>query len=74
MVELLEKAFDKLTHLPVEEQERIARLILEEIEDNQRWDALFAKTRGTFSELTAQILADYQAGLTEELDPDSLPD
>lgn len=72
MVELLAQAFDKLAHLPVEEQERIAQLILEEIEDNQQWDELFAKSQGRFSAIVAQIYADDDAGLVEDLNIDDL--
>ena len=74
MVELMEKAIDKLTHLSPEEQAFFAQWILDELEDEQRWEELFAKSRGRFSKLVAKVLADDDAGLTDELDPDTLPD
>ena len=40
--------------------------------DEQRWDALFAKSHDVLARLAAQAERDDQAGLTDELDPDHL--
>lgn len=41
MTELLEHAISRLKTLPSSEQDAIARLILEELEDERRWDMNF---------------------------------
>src|SRR5687767_14176311 len=74
MTELLEKAISKLTDLPPNEQDHFAQLILDELENERKWDEFFAKTRGRWGDLRAEVLAEHKAGLTEELDPDTLPD
>jgi hypothetical protein len=74
MVELMEKAISQLTQLPPAEQERVAQWILDELEDEKRWDLLFARSQDALAQLADKVLADYEAGLTEELDPDDLPD
>lgn len=38
MTELLERAISKLKTLPDDEQNAIAAMILEELEDERRWD------------------------------------
>ena len=72
MIELLEKAFQAVAKLPVEEQEIFARWILEELEDEKSWDEAFAKSQDVLSKMAAKALENYRAGLTEELDPDTL--
>lgn len=62
MTQLLEEAIEKVRELPEAEQNLIATLILEEIEDEQRWDAAFANSQGKLAELAAKVRADLQAG------------
>jgi len=52
---LLDKAISAIQKLPEEEQEAIAREVLERIEADARWDALFADPR---SETLLERLAD----------------
>jgi hypothetical protein len=52
---LLDKAIFAIRKLPEAEQEAIAREILERIEADARWDALFADPR---SEALLDVLAD----------------
>ena len=40
--------------------------------DDERWDALFAKSHDVLASLAAQAQREDEAGLTDELDPDSL--
>lgn len=72
MVELLKKVLDEVAKLSDEEQEAIALLILEELEDERRWNEAFAKSWHILEKLGQQALANHKAGLTEELDPDTL--
>lgn len=72
MTQLLEKAIAQIKQLPETEQDRIALLILEEIEDESRWDQAFAKSHDMLAQLAAAALAENQAGKTLELDPENL--
>ena len=40
--------------------------------DDERWDESFAKSHDVLASLAAQAERDDKAGLTDELDPDSL--
>ena len=72
MTEMLEKAVAKIKELPAEQQDAIAALILEEIEDEARWDAAFARSPGLLDRLAAEAEEEDRKGLTKELDPDVL--
>jgi len=67
MVELMEKAISRLTSLPADEQARIAQWILDELEDEQRWNELFKQNEGRYGALVAQVFADDDAGLVDDL-------
>ncbi len=53
MTELLEQAIARVKQLPETEQDAIAALILEELEDEARWDRAFAKSHDTLAKLAA---------------------
>jgi len=72
MTELLEQAIAEIKKRPANEQDAIAALILEEIEDETRWDEAFKKSQDALAKLAAEALAEDQAGKTRELDPDKL--
>jgi hypothetical protein len=72
MTELLKSALAKLQTLPESEQDVIASVILEEIEGEQRWDAAFARSPDVLAKLAASAMAEYDAGKTQELDPETL--
>ncbi len=69
MTQLLEQAIAQIKQLSETEQDRIALLILEEIEDETRWDQAFAKSHNVLAQLAAVALAEDKAGKTLELDP-----
>ena len=58
--------------LPESEQDAIAALILEELEDDARWDDTFARTQDSLARLAAEAMAKHREGKTQELDPDKL--
>lgn len=68
MTELLEIAIAKLKTLPVKEQDAIASMILEELEDEQHWDEAFTRSPDVLALLAAEAMAEYHAGKTQELD------
>ncbi len=72
MTQLLEKAYARLAQLPEPEQDTIAALILEEIEDEEKWSRQFAASPDLLSRLAQKALAEHRAGKTLPLDPDTL--
>ena len=72
MTELLEKAIAKMNTLSDEQKDSIATLILEELEHEAKWDKAFAKSQDALAQLAANAMAEYRAGKTEELAPDTL--
>ena len=72
MTELLEQAISRLKTLPASEQNAIAAMILEEVEDEARWDAAFAKSQDALAKLASEAMSEYRAGKTQELDPETL--
>lgn len=72
MTELLEAAIARLKTLPTDKQDAIATLILEELEEEQRWDDSFARSPDLLAKLAAEAMAEYRVGKTQELDPETL--
>jgi hypothetical protein len=72
MSELLERAIATLQTLPENEQNAIAAMILEEIENDRRWDESFSRSPNILAKLAASAMAEYRAGKTQELDPETL--
>ncbi|MBL8826476.1 MAG: hypothetical protein JNM18_05785 [Planctomycetaceae bacterium] len=62
MTQLLEQALAAVKQLPAIEQDAIATLILEELADEQRWQAKFEKSSDALAKLAAKARADIQAG------------
>lgn len=67
MTELLERAIARLKTLAASEQDAIAAMILEELEDEIRWDEAFACSKDALAFLATEAMAEYRAGKTEEL-------
>jgi hypothetical protein len=72
MTKLLEQAIAKLKTRPISEQDSIAALILEEIEDDNRWDESFVRSPDLLAKLASEAMAEHRAGKTQELDPETL--
>jgi len=72
MTDLLERAIAKLKTLPASEQDAIAAMILAELEDEIKWDAAFARSHNALAKLAADAMAEYKAGKTQNLDPETL--
>lgn len=72
MTSLLEKAFDVASRLPTLEQNIVARMVLEEIESENKWDHLFSESEDTLAQLAQEALQDYAQGRTTKLDPDTM--
>jgi aspartate/tyrosine/aromatic aminotransferase len=72
MTRLLERAIRQAQALPEAEQDAIAAVILEEMESEQQWQAAFAASQDQLAALAQEALAEFRAGTTSELDPDTL--
>jgi hypothetical protein len=72
MTELLERAIARLKTLPSNQQDAIATMILEELEDERRWDESFARSPNLLAKLAAEAMTEHIAGKTQELDPETL--
>jgi hypothetical protein len=69
---VLERVVTELSKLPEAEQETVGAWILAELESEHRWDDLFARSADLLSEMAADAVREDEAGLTRDLDPDSL--
>ena len=68
MAELLEKAFSEVARLPEEQQEAFAQWILDELQDEQRWDRTLAGSLEELEELGTQALAERHSRITNQND------
>jgi hypothetical protein len=62
MSPMLDQAVAKARELPDAEQDAIAALILEEIEDDRRWEESFARSPGKLAALAARAKEQVRAG------------
>lgn len=69
MTSLLERALRKAARLPEAEQDRIAQVILEEIEDEARWQASFAKSQDQLAALARAAREEIARGEVSDDDP-----
>ena len=72
MTELLRKAFEEASKLQATEQDALASVLLQELEDERRWDGALETTPEQLARLADEALADFRAGRTEPLDIDKL--
>ena len=72
MTQLLKKAFDQTAQLTPEEQDALAKWVLEEMASERRWDEAFRASADRLKALAEEALQEAREGRTEELDPDRL--
>ncbi|HZZ29486.1 MAG TPA: hypothetical protein VFE46_15920 [Pirellulales bacterium] len=72
MTDSLQQAFAEAAKLPAAEQELLATRMLAEMASEDEFDHHIARTSDKLAILAREALAEYRAGLTEELDPDRL--
>ena len=72
MTQLLERAFSEAQKLSESDQDVIASLILDQLADERRWDAAFAKSQDQLSDLAAKVRADITAGRVSDQGFDDL--
>jgi len=60
MTGLLEKAFAKAANLPEEEQDELARVLLEDLAAEERWDQAFASSQDELTTLADKAIAEFE--------------
>ena len=70
MTHLLQRAFERATELPQEEQDKFARFLLTELESEQRWAELFRhpKSEDLLARLADDALMAHRTRQTKPLD------
>jgi len=68
MTKLLEKALEKISALPGDEQDAIASQILAELEDEAAWAKRFAASRNNLRRLADEAVKEHRKGETRPLD------
>lgn len=69
MTALLRRAFEEAEKLPDEDQDAIASRLLEEVEDERKWNASFAATTDEqWGRLLAEVRLDIAEGRVTPLD------
>ena len=72
VIRAFDTAIEKMSALPAEEQDRIARWLLAELLDEERWTQAFSNSEDALSKLADEARTDVRAGRAERLDPDKL--
>ena len=72
MTRLMEQAIERLRAVPEPQQEQLARFLLNELEEDNRWADSTAAHADALKRLAENVLADDVRGLCTPLDPDAL--
>ncbi len=67
MTKLLAQLFQDLAKLPEAEQDAVAAIMLEELDAEARWSAVFGASQAALETLADEALAEYRAGETTSL-------
>ena len=63
----LETAIGRIASLPEDEQERFAKWLMAELDDEARWQAKFAASLPKLSQMADEALAEHRRGETEPM-------
>jgi hypothetical protein len=66
MTELLEKAFAEAANLPEEEQNELARTLLEDLAAEEKWDQAFANSHDKLAALADEAIAELEQGVRRQ--------
>jgi len=72
MTALWQQVSTRIAGLPEKDQDRIASMILDELDADAGWDQAFAGSADALAQLAAEALAEHRAGQTRPPDPESL--
>ena len=68
MTKLLEKAFERASRLPDQEQDAVGEWLLCELESEIRWARLFSGSQDVLSKLAAEALEEHGKGETQDIE------
>ena len=71
MTKLLEKAFKQASKLSESSQDAIAAVVLEELEDEKKWEISFSNSQKSLSELATKVRKEIEKEKTLPFDPAS---
>jgi len=71
MTKLLEIAFKQAAKLPESSQDAIAAIVLEELEDEKKWEISFSNSQESLSELATKVRKEIEKEKTLPFDPAS---
>jgi aspartate/glutamate racemase len=72
MTRLLEKAIEEVNKLSTEQQNAIAQLILDELEDEEQWEKAFAASQDQLAKLADKVRQDIRTGRVKSSGIDEL--
>jgi aspartate/glutamate racemase len=72
MTRLLEKAIEEVNKLSTEQQNAIAQLILDELEDEEQWEKAFAASQDQLAKLADKVRQDIRMGRVKSSGIDEL--
>ncbi len=68
MTQALSAAVASAAKLPEEEQNVLAAILLEEMESEERWSALFSGSQNLLEQMANAAIQDFQAGRVQPID------
>jgi hypothetical protein len=68
MTQALSAAVASAAKLPDEEQNVLAAILLEEMESEECWSALFAGSQNLLQQMASEAIEDFQAGRVQPID------
>lgn len=68
MTKLLEEAFKKASKLPEVEQNALAKWLLEELEDEKKWEKEFSESEDVLDRLADEAVEEHRKGKTKPMD------
>ena len=68
MTQALSAAVASAAKLPDEEQNVLAAILLEEMESEERWSALFYESQNLLEQMASEAIQDFQAGRVQPID------
>jgi hypothetical protein len=72
MTRLMEQAIERLRAMPESKQDQLARFLLAELEEDEKWSRCTAEHEEKLKGFVEKMLADDAGGDSEPLDPDRL--
>jgi len=72
MTQLLKRAFQEASKLPVAGQNALAKWLLQELKAEKKWEKMFADSEDVLDRLANEALRSHRKGKTKPLDIDRL--